>query len=223
VYRLSQEEYDAEFERYCNTHLSEETRAFHKREPRQGELARMHLADSFGGSWKYNEVIGQISLYFTGGQVQGAYYAVSKKAIRRSRTKQLEFQTWKLAPEVDIEPQYGRNEILAAVRRYIEDCKREVPRRFIDTELFHGIAEHMDWPAIVGVRLHPPRRQGYAACNNSINRSSATGTVTAGSSPCAGDAGEIDRMSMLEASKTSETLKTAAAPAMPWATRRMAS
>jgi hypothetical protein len=154
VYRLTQEAYDKEFDRYFDKHTGAFARDLYQRDPKAKERARMMLWGGFGGSWKYNEIIGHIRLHFLGGQVRGEYFAVSKKVIRRSRSKQLEFQTWKLAPEVDIEVPYGRNEILAAVRQYIEDCKREVRRRYIDTELFERIAEHMDWPAIVGVRLH---------------------------------------------------------------------
>jgi len=153
VYRLSQEAYDKEFDRYFNRLTGTFARGDYKREPKAEENVRMMLWEGFGGIWKYNEIIGHIRLHFLGGQVRGEYFAMSKKAIRRSRTKQLEYQTWKLAPEVDIAPPYGRAEILAAVRQYIEDCKREVPRRYIDTELFDQIAENMDWPAIVGVRL----------------------------------------------------------------------
>jgi hypothetical protein len=40
------------------------------------------------------------------------------------------------------------DEILASVRQYIERCKQELPRRFVDDSMFETLAPHVDWLAL---------------------------------------------------------------------------
>lgn len=103
------------------------------------------MAKTYGGCWEFNEIIGYIRLHFLGSQVRGEYFSVNKKRIVRTRTKQFEFMTWKLAPEVEIEPPYGTAEILNAIYQYIEDCRHEVRTRYIDTSKLDAIAPFVDW------------------------------------------------------------------------------
>ena len=77
--------------------------------------------------------------------MRGEYYAPSKKRIVRTRTKTLEFQTWKLASEVDIELPVTNATIRNAISEYIEACRKEVPRRFVDATLFEALSQHVDW------------------------------------------------------------------------------
>ena len=158
VYRLSSEAYEQELASDIDEALfpasdpTADTRRL-KNQPHPRTVTRLseHFFEKYG-CWEFNETIGYIRLHFLGGQVRGEYFDVSKKRIVRTRTKVIKYQTWKLAPEVDIEHPHGKAEILAAIRTYIEDCRREVPRRFIDTELFETLAPHVDWPAILGLR-----------------------------------------------------------------------
>ena len=117
-------------------------------DPRKNDGFRDHLERSYGGCWEFNEIVGYIRLHFLGSQIRGEYFAVAKQRIVRTRTKTLEYRTWKLAPEVDIEAPHGKAEVLSAVRQYIEDCKREVPKQFIDTSHFDTLAPHIDWEAL---------------------------------------------------------------------------
>lgn len=110
--------------------------------------ARDHLQRSFGGCWEFNEIIGYIRLHFLGSQIRGEYFAVAKQRLVKTRTKTFEWRTWKLAPEIDIEPPYGCAEVLVAVRQYIANCSREVPGRFVDSEGFEHLAPHINWAAL---------------------------------------------------------------------------
>ena len=79
----------------------------------------------------------------------GEYFSVSAKRIVRTRRKVFEYQTWKLAPEVSF-PRDGSNQVIwKAVQEYVEDCRKEVPRRFIDTELLDAIGPFLDWRAFL--------------------------------------------------------------------------
>jgi hypothetical protein len=156
VYRLARDAYYKARDEYIDNvlfppgspHLAA-LRAREKDDPNANTAMRDHLERSYGGCWEFNEIIGHIRLHFLGSQVRGEYFAVAKSRIVRTRTKTFEYRTWKLAPEVEIEPPYGQVEILSAVRSYIEDCRRAVPRRFIDTTMFEAVAPHLDWPLLL--------------------------------------------------------------------------
>ena len=151
VYRLSNEAYEKELAGETDEMLGVARGA--KSQPESRALTRLdeHFHETYG-CWQFNETIGYIRLHFLGGQVRGEYFDVSKGRVVRSRTKVIKYRTHKLAPEVEIEHPYGRAEILSAIRTYIEDCRREVPRRFVDTELFETLAPHVDWAALLGLR-----------------------------------------------------------------------
>lgn len=126
-----------------------ELRRLEAEKPGINDFLRNHLENSYGGQWEFNEIIGFIRLHFLGTQVRGEYYAPSKKRVVRTKAKTLEFQTWKLAPEVDIELPLTNQTISKAIFQYIEDCRNEVPRRFIDSALFEGVSPHVDWLAFL--------------------------------------------------------------------------
>ncbi len=110
---------------------------------------RNHLQQSYGGCWEFNEIIGYIRLHFLGTQVRGEYFGSPRKRIVRSRKKFFEYKTWKLAPEVCIEAPHDNSKILAAVREYIEDCRRELPRRYVDGSIFEVVAPYIDWVSLL--------------------------------------------------------------------------
>ena len=155
VYRLPRDKYYEDRNAYIENALffpgsSDEAylRQRDKADPHRNDAHRDHLERSYGGCWEFNEIIGYIRLHFLGSQVRGEYFAVAKQRIVRTRTKTLEYRTWKLAPEIDIEPPFGTAEVLSAIRQYIDDCKDEVPKRYIDTSIFDTLAPHVDWGAL---------------------------------------------------------------------------
>jgi len=155
VYRLPEQRYYAERNTYIDQIVfrsgSPDEAMLRQRErsdARVNDLIRDHLQRTYGGCWRFNEVIGQIRLHFLGTQVRGEYFAVVKQRIVRTRTKMLEYRTWKLAPEINIAAPYGNSEVLGAIRQYIADCQKELPKRVIDTSMFEALAPHVDWAAV---------------------------------------------------------------------------
>ncbi len=155
VYRLRRDEYYAAQDEYIEQTLfrpgtpdEPELRQRENSNPRSNDTFRDHLVRVYGGCWEFNEIIGYIRLHFLGSQVRGDYFAVAKKRIVKTRRKTLKYITWKLAPEVDIEPPHGTTEVLTAVQQYIHDCKIELPKRFIDTSNFDKLAPHINWEAL---------------------------------------------------------------------------
>lgn len=156
VYRLSEERYYRERETYIdgvlfpeNSPYSLSLRERDAADPDCNTTIRDHLQHSFGGCWRFNEIIGYIRLHFLGSQVRGEYWAVRKKRIVRTRKKVLEYRTWKLAPEVEIPYPYTHQGIYDAVVEYLGDCRKELPGRFIDAELFEVIGKHIDWISLI--------------------------------------------------------------------------
>lgn len=155
VYRISEDKYNRERDAYIEEELFQKDspyvdvlRTHDKADPSRNVAIRDHLWRFYGGCWQFNEIIGYIRLHFLGSQVRGEYFGVNKKRIVRTRKRTIEYQTWKLAPEVEIPQPLTSAGVLTAIREYLEDCKKELPRRFIDTELFDVIAEHVDWRAL---------------------------------------------------------------------------
>ena len=155
VYRLAREKYDRKRNAYVeespfptNSSLAEATRALDKANPRQNDMVRSNSLRWYGGCWEFNEIIGYIRLHFLGSQVRGEYYSVRRKRIVRTRTKTFEYKTWKLAPEIEIPNPPTQTSIFGAIRTYLDGCKRELPRRFIDTSMFEAVASHIDWLAL---------------------------------------------------------------------------
>lgn len=151
VYRLTADAYYAARSEYIDVLFrpgspdEQHLRELDRNNPRDKDWFRDYLGKSYGGCWEFNEIIGYIRLHFLGTQIRGEYFSVNKKHIVRTRTKRFEFMTWKLAPEVEIEPPLGTAEIHDAICQYIIDCRREVPSRYIDTSQFDTIAPFVDW------------------------------------------------------------------------------
>lgn len=146
VYRLPRAEYYAARDAFVA-----------ERNPRRNDALLDHLQQLYGGCWEFNEIVGYIRLHFLGTQVRGEYHATAKQRVVRTRTKTFEYQTHKLAPEVSIASPFHTKQILEAIREYIDKCKREIPRRFVDTEKFEAIAPFVDWEALFSEGRTIPR------------------------------------------------------------------
>jgi hypothetical protein len=160
VYRLPEEQYNAEMSAHIEETMyppgdpwSEVTREFHKREPHHRTAFRDHLWRSYGGMWRYNEIIGYIRLHFLGSQIRGEYASSIKRRAVRTRRKIFEYQTHKLAAEVDIPRDANNGDILLLLRKYLERCGQELPKRHIDTRMFDAVAPFIDWRCLYADHL----------------------------------------------------------------------
>ena len=152
VYRLKEDDYyrqrDAHIDRAMyppDDTYSEAMRERDQAEPRRAITVRHHFEEGYGGVWRFNEIVGYIRLHFLGTQIRGEFFSVDRRRIVRTRTKQFSMHTWKLAPEIEIKQPITSASVRHAVERYLEDCRREIPRRHIDTEAFEVICKHIEW------------------------------------------------------------------------------
>jgi hypothetical protein len=116
--------------------------------------ARMqeHLYRSFGGSWRYNEIVGYLRLHFLGSQVRAEYWRVEVKRIVRTRRKQIEFRDWKLAPETELPMEGSSEEIFRAVLEHVEDCRKELGKLHLDSSALDTLGPYINWRGL----LHGP-------------------------------------------------------------------
>jgi len=150
VYRLPEAAYYSQREKFAENGIEPMLhglgdQAANSKHKSMIENAREHLNDVYGGIWRFNEIIGYIRLHFLGSQVRGEYFAVRRKRLARTRHKQFEWVTHKLAPEVEIETPLCDATIEAAVGRYLDDCEREVPRRYIDHSVLDVLKPYIRW------------------------------------------------------------------------------
>ena len=108
-----------------------------------------HLYRRYGGGWRYNEIVGYLRLHFLGSQVRAEYWRVEAKRIVRTRRKRIEFRDWKLAPETEVPVDGTSEEIYAAVREHVEDCRRELGSLVLDTTALETLGPYLDWRALL--------------------------------------------------------------------------
>lgn len=115
------------------------------------------------GPWRFNEIIGYIRLHFVEGQISGEYYCSTKRASVRSRSKVFTYKTDKLPPERDIPAGATNNQILEAVKQYVEDCRKELPKRFLDDEWLDRVGPMVDWNSVLQSSSRQVARKRVAA------------------------------------------------------------
>jgi hypothetical protein len=153
IYRLPSEEYFRQRDQYVEELVDRSGGRF-DRDPDIVRQIESYANRAYGGQWIYNEIIGFIGLYFDGSQILGAYFRTSAKRIMKTRKKTFEWVSHKLAPEVSLPYHPGRpfnptnEEILGAVLEYIDRCKKELPKRYIDDSQFMRVAPFIDWKAL---------------------------------------------------------------------------
>ncbi|MDH3353509.1 MAG: hypothetical protein OEL87_03610 [Nanoarchaeota archaeon] len=156
VYRLAKEEYYKKLDSYVEAKMYqgppshvELMKEFHEQHPDQKQLHEQHLRKNYGGAWNYNEIIGWIQLHFLGNQIRGEFWRVKAKRIIRTRKKEFEYITWKLAPEIDIPHEASNTEILNLIKEYLSRCQEELKKgRYIETSRFDVIAPYVDWRSL---------------------------------------------------------------------------
>ena len=147
VYRLEQDKYNNEREKYIDelTHMD-------KHDHNRYVELRSYYFKHYGGAWLYNEIIGYIRLHFLGTQVRGEYFSTNRKRIRKTRCKQFEYKTWKLVPERNVPDSSPSKEIFSIVREYVDECRKDLKGRYIDSSGLETIGPYVDWKALYETR-----------------------------------------------------------------------
>jgi hypothetical protein len=154
VYRLTRDEYYAQLNQFIEKTIfgvrdGEFKREYALKNPEWLSTYMNHLRKLYGGAWEYNEIIGYIDLHFMGNQVRGTYCQDNKKRFVRSRKKQFVYITHKLAPEVSFDRKSNNSDIFLAIQTYVEDCRKELNKRYIDDSNLLNMGQFVDWRAML--------------------------------------------------------------------------
>ena len=148
VYRIKQDKYysdmENDFEKLISKAWDDD---FRQKNPNLVQNYKSYHRSSYGGDWECNEIVGYIKLHFLGTQVRGEYWETIPKRKVKTKRKQFEYKTHKLAAEVGIRKQ-TKDGIIQAVEEYLARCKKEVKNRHIDLREFDALKNFIDWPAL---------------------------------------------------------------------------
>lgn len=148
VYRIKEDKYYSDMENDFEELVSKSWEDdLPQKNSNSVERFKSYHRSSYGGDWEFNERVGYIKLHFLGTQVRGEYWETIAKRKVRTRRKQFEFKTHKLAAEVGI-MKLTKDGIIQAVEEYLARCKKEVKYRHIDLREFDALKNFIDWPAL---------------------------------------------------------------------------
>jgi len=82
IYRLSKKQYNKKFKEYYEKNKIKNNDQEYERKINQS------LKKTYGGDWKYNEIIGYFEFYKFSDDIRCAYYKVSTQKITKTRKKQ---------------------------------------------------------------------------------------------------------------------------------------
>lgn len=137
IYRLTREQYQEDIDAFVKPRVE-----------RQRAGVEQMWWEHFGGAWQFNEIIGYLRLHFLGNQVRAEWWSVKAKRVTKTRKKQFEYKVHKLAPETSIPSGATNADIWSAVLEHLNDCRRELKGRNVDSSLLEVLGPHVNWLAI---------------------------------------------------------------------------
>ncbi len=153
VYRLPEDEYyekrstgiDSMVNKYASP-ITPLSPSIAKRLAGREDKIREHLRNTYGGAWRYNEIIGYVRLHLLSTQIRGEFWRDIAKQIVSTRLKRiLGLRAYKLAPETELPTAGSNNEIYLAILEHVDDCRKELKKHYLDDEQLITIGPHVKW------------------------------------------------------------------------------
>lgn len=150
VYRLTESQYEQNQTEYIKRFVPEynPNQLFEKLLKGEFNFDESFQAKNYGGSWRYNEIIGYIRIYlFCRNQIRGDYIQTDAKRIVRTRKKQFIKKIEKIVPEVRIRDVSSKKEIHAAIEKCINRCRlsKVLKNRYLDLEYYNLFSNFIEW------------------------------------------------------------------------------
>lgn len=121
--------------------------------PEAYRSAEEHIRIKYDYShWRFNQIVGWIRLLAIPHMIQGQYYFIEAKRIRKDfANKRMVWQG--KAFEKHFLPEQSSDEIYHELWDALNQLKRVKPfkGRFLDMETLQGIGNHMNWRALIGL------------------------------------------------------------------------
>lgn len=157
VYRLSEDRYYEDQKKYIEKNMypgppshNEQKRRVYAEHSELRESFESHLQEGFGGAWDFNEIVGWIRLHFLCDQIRGEYWAVKAKRVVRTRKKEFEYKSWKLAAELEIPEEADSAAIFLLIQDYLRDCRNELQTgRYLETSRLLALGPYVNWRELV--------------------------------------------------------------------------
>lgn len=159
VYRLTKENYYLEMDNYLKKLGSprKEVSAQDILRGSKGELSVTEKLDkiilkeniqSFGGGWRYNEIIGYLRFYQDGSIIKVEYWQHKARRVRRTRKKYFVKKCHNISEKI-VKNKNDSKEINKAIHYCLKISIRALSKKFyFDTENFHSMSSHIDWTYI---------------------------------------------------------------------------
>ena len=134
VYRKDQTSYLQDFEKFA----SKRTTPYYK-----------PTIDNFGGQWEYNEIIGYLKFYISGGtQIRVEYKETDAKHKVKTRKKTFILNSDSFCVR-QISKDMNNPSLIEMIRECIEHCKGRLTNRYIDTTFIDNTIDHTDWKSVI--------------------------------------------------------------------------
>jgi hypothetical protein len=149
VYRLDEATYYAARDAHVRGGIREgEAVGFYQRHPERKFQDEERLRFTYGGAWRFNEIIAWIRVGFDGGDIIGEAWKVRAKRIVHTRRKLFECSLNNAGPPLPVPPDATNDEVFQLVLDYVDRVQRTCPKRFVDTTQLRIIGAHLDWNEI---------------------------------------------------------------------------
>ena len=153
VYRVSYEEYSRKMEKRLTVLVANAGQGSGITVPKSTIDALEQRQYEKLGPWQFNEIIGYVRLHFFGSQIRGEYFSAEKIRNPIGRTRVFLWHGSKLAPEIDLAPQFPatNSQVWDVSQHYIGKCRKELRKgRVIDDTCLLAIGPHVDWLSVLG-------------------------------------------------------------------------
>ncbi|WP_428026785.1 hypothetical protein [Arcobacter sp.] len=134
VYRIDENSYNEDFKKYVDKNTTPYSQP---------------SISSFGGEWEYNEIIGYLKFYISGGtQIRVEYKEtdVEKKVKTRTKTFVLNSDSFCAS---QIYKNMNNQSLIETIKECINDCKAKLPNRYIDTTFIDNTIDYTDWESVI--------------------------------------------------------------------------
>jgi len=110
-----------------------------------------HYWETFGGCWRFNEIIGFIRLHFFFTQIRGEYWRVTAKRITKTRKKMFAHLAHKVTDEIEVPARSTNKKIYGLIQKYLVRAQNECHLKefFFDKSVLENIGPHIDWNALM--------------------------------------------------------------------------
>ena len=105
--------------------------------------------NTFGGEWEYNEIIGYLKFYISGGtQIRVEYSETDAKRKVKTRKKIFVLNSDSFCVR-QISKKMDNIDFVKIIKECIEHCKNILPNRYIDTAFVDNTINHTDWKSVI--------------------------------------------------------------------------